>query len=241
MDDPVGIQAIPPLGRDGGRAEPYLTGDVAAAPYGSTLPRLRDHLVRLSCRVMAGLWRAMGLRHAAGMLRHYAGGTGLPYRADAASLMAVPAAQEAVAEQLARWRAEALQRWAEEGRGEKIYRADSGWRSLVIDRAASLDWWLALRGLSYRLAGTAHVGSDGTVTVDHRFQVHKSWNFDHGEAEYGIPFSPFARLHEAGIAREYEVIGEVDGLSFTRPVPGAAAGRRAADPAPTVRSPSHPS
>ncbi|WP_329385542.1 hypothetical protein OG625_25695 [Streptomyces sp. NBC_01351] len=76
----------------------------------------------------------------------------------------------------------------------------------------SADWWPALRGAQYRISGTVRVHEDGSVVTDYRFQVHKSWNFDRGESEFGIPFASFSRLHETGLAREFTAVGEVDGL-----------------------------
>ncbi|MDG4858018.1 hypothetical protein P8605_07605, partial [Streptomyces sp. T-3] len=109
--------------------------------------------------------------------------------------------------QLDRWRAEAR------GRGPGTYPADSGWRGVTISRPGSADLWLALRGVQYRLTGTVEVAAPGPVLITYRFRVHKSWNFDRGESEYGIPFTPFARLHETGLAREFEAVGEIDGLT----------------------------
>ncbi|CAM5441823.1 hypothetical protein SAVIM338S_02646 [Streptomyces avidinii] len=194
-----------PLGRTGGRAEPAIPNDNAA--HASLPARPRDRVLRAACVAVPPLWTALGVRQAAGTLRHYLRGTGRPYRVDARALLAVPAVREDVDRRLAEWRE------AARARGEPgAYAADSGWRGVLITRRGSADWWLALRGAQYRVSGTVRVHEDGSVVSDYRFQVHKSWNFDRGESEFGVPFTPFARLHETGLAREFTAVGEVDGL-----------------------------
>ncbi|NEB74522.1 hypothetical protein G3I40_04640, partial [Streptomyces sp. SID14478] len=120
----------------------------------------------------------------------------------AGALLALPVVRGAVDAQLARWGAQAR------ARPPGSHPADSGWRGVLITRSESRDLWLALRGVQFRLVGTVEAGTDGAVGVTYRFRVHKSWNFDRGESEYGIPFTPFARLHETGLAREFTAEGE---------------------------------
>ncbi|MFI5986312.1 hypothetical protein ACIBEA_36310 [Streptomyces sp. NPDC051555] len=193
------------LGRDGGRADPRQPN--GNAPHGSLPARPRDRVLRAAALAVPPLWTALGVRHAAGTLRHYLRGAGRPYRVDARALLAVPVVRAEVDRQLAQWRADA-RAVGEPG----AYAADSGWRGVLITRRGSADWWLALRGAEYRISGTVRVHGDGSVVSDYRFQIHKSWNFDHGESEFGIPFTPFARLHETGLAHEFTAVGEVDGL-----------------------------
>ncbi|MGK5637761.1 hypothetical protein ACSNOK_05485 [Streptomyces sp. URMC 126] len=222
-----------PLGRDGGWAEaepPCRNAAFAELPV-----RPYDLLTLGACRALAALWSLLRLRRAAGMLRHYLRATGGNRRIDAEELLALPPVRAAVEEQLARWRAEALARWSGDGRwpgsehrlgnehrsgderwpaGERTpaaYPADSGWRDLLITRRVHPDWWLALRCVEFRLTGTVRVDAGGETAVDYRFAVHKAWNFDRGRSELGVPFAPFARLHETGLAREFTVTGEAFG------------------------------
>ncbi|MEV4743356.1 hypothetical protein [Streptomyces sp. NPDC049555] len=197
----------PPIGRDGGWAD-------AEPPCGNAahaeLPvRPYDLLTLAVGRAIAATWSLLGLRNAAGMLRHYLAGTGAPRRVDAEALLALPVVREAVDAQLARWRAEALERGS--GRAPAAYPADSGWRDVFIGRRASRDWWLALRCVEFRLTGTVRVDGSGGLAVDYRFAVHKAYNFDRGGSELGVPFTPFARLHETGLARQFTVTGEAFG------------------------------
>ncbi|MCD9141712.1 hypothetical protein [Streptomyces albireticuli] len=198
-----------PLGRDGGRADERPSD--AGARYAALPVRPYDLLLKIACRVVAALWSLLGMRRAADVLRHYLRGTGAPYRVDAAELLALPAVRSAAEEQLARWRAEAQARWRRGPRTRAAYPADSGWRGVRLARRGSADWWLALRGVEFRLTGTVRVAADGATNVDYRFAVCKSGNFSRGESEYGIPFAVFARLHETGLAREFTVTGEAFG------------------------------
>ncbi|GHC50569.1 hypothetical protein [Streptomyces cinnamoneus] len=198
-----------PLGRDGGWAEAVPPCPNAA--YAELPPRPYDLITLLACHALAALWALLGLRQAAGMLRHYLRGTGTARRVDAEALLALEAVRSAAAEQLRRWREEALERWRAGPGGPAAYPADSGWRDVLITRRASRDWWLALRCAEFRLTGTVRVDAAGGTVVDYRFAVQKAWNFDRGKSEMGVPFTPFARLHETGLAREFTVSGEAFG------------------------------
>ncbi|WP_372407692.1 hypothetical protein [Streptomyces luteireticuli] len=198
-----------PLGRDGGWAD-------AEPPCGNAafaeLPvRPYDFLTLAVCRALPPLWSLCRLRRAAAMMRHYLRADGTPVRIDAEELLALPAVRAAADEQLAHWRAEALDRWRAGPRAPAAYPADSGWRDVVITHRISADWWLALRCVEFRLTGTVRVDGDGAAAVDYRFALHKGWNFDRGGSELGVPFAPFARLHETGLAREFTVTGEAFG------------------------------
>ncbi|GAA0475170.1 hypothetical protein ABZ951_06190 [Streptomyces sp. NPDC046215] len=197
-----------PLGRTGGRDD---TAPGSRTPFAELPVRPYDLLLRAVCRALPPLWSALGLRHAAGTLRHYLRGTGGPYRVDAAELLALPVVRAAAEEQLDRWRAEALERWSAGPRTPSAYPADSGWRGVLITRRGSADWWLALRALEFRLTGTLRVDAHGGTAADYRFAVHKNWDFNRGHSECGIPFAAFARLHETGLAREFTVTGEAFG------------------------------
>ncbi|MER5890287.1 hypothetical protein ABT160_41210 [Streptomyces sp. NPDC001941] len=193
------------IGGSGGRESPDLPN--GNAPHASRAPRPGDRLLRLACRALPPLWSLLGLRTAAAALRHYLRADGAPFRLDARALLALAPVRDRVAEQLAGWRAEAS------ALPHGSYPADSRWRGVTVSRQDDPDLWLALRGFQYRLTGTVEVAGDGTPhRARYRFQAHKSWNFDRGESEYGIPFTPFARLHETGLAREFDAVGESDGL-----------------------------
>jgi hypothetical protein len=193
-----------PLGSEGGRADSELSstnGAYGATRFAERSVRPYDVLLRAVCRATPPLWAALRMRHTAGTLRHYLRGTGAAYRVDAAELLALPVVRAAAEEQLDRWRAEALERWWAGPRTPAAYPADSGWRAVTLARRGGTDWWLALRGVEYRLTGTVRVDADGGTAADYRFAVYKDW----------VPFARFARLHETGLAREFTVTGEAFG------------------------------
>ncbi|MCC3768850.1 hypothetical protein [Streptomyces sp. UNOC14_S4] len=198
-----------PLGRAGGREDTEPPG--GHARFAELPVRPYDLLLRAVCRALPPLWSALGLRQTAGTLRHYLRGDGTAYRVDADRLLALPGVRPAARGQLDRWRAEALARWREGPRAPAAYPADSGWRGVAIPRRAGLDWWLALRGVDYRLTGTVRVDAEGGTAVDYRFAVHRSWTFCRGGSAYALPFAALGRLHETGLAREFTVTGEAFG------------------------------
>ncbi|MFD7918258.1 acylphosphatase [Streptomyces sp. NPDC059740] len=190
-----------PLGGEGGRQEAGQPNE--GAPHAAYPPRAGDRLTRALTRALPPLWTALGLHRGAATLRHYLAGTGSEHRVDATDLLTLPLTRAAVADRLALWRREAA------ARGPDVtHRADSGWQGLYVRPRDGVDWWLTLRGLEYRLTGTVRVCGDGRWEIRYRFRVYKIWNFDRGESEFGVPFTPFARLHETGLAREFPVAGE---------------------------------
>lgn len=165
--------------------------DTPALPAGNaphaTLPaRPTDRVVRAGCFLLVGLWWLTGLRQAAGPLRHYLAGTGTPYGLDASTLVALPPVRAAVNARLTE---------AEAGH----WSGTDDWHGVNITPATSLDWWLAVRGIQYRVIRPN--------PRYYRVEFHKAWNFDRDESEFGIPFAPFARLHETGLAREFTATG----------------------------------
>lgn len=102
---------------------------------------------------------------------------------------------------------------------------DSGWQNAAAG-PASPDWYLAVRGLQYRVTGSVEKGN-----VSYQVQVFKDWNFDYDE-EIKIPtvgkvdFGPYASLHAMGMAQEYEVRGRGNVHSVNGYTDGLGWGRR---------------
>ncbi|MFJ4878060.1 hypothetical protein ACIP93_23005 [Streptomyces sp. NPDC088745] len=168
----------------GPAAAPYLPND--NAPHATLPVRPTDRAVRAGCLVLARLWRLTGLRNASGALRHYLGGTGETYRIDASTLVALPPVRAAVNTRLME---------AEAGR----WSHRDTWHGVTVTPATSLDWWLAVRGVQFRV--------ERPNPDFYRVEFHKTWNFDRGESAFGIPFTLFARLHETGLAWEFVAVG----------------------------------
>ncbi|MFJ6697773.1 hypothetical protein ACIQM4_17130 [Streptomyces sp. NPDC091272] len=142
--------------------------------------------MRAGCYALAGLWWLTGLRRAAGALRHYLAGTGAPYALDASTLVALPPVRAAVNARLTE---------AEAGH----WSGTDSWHGVHIGPATSPDWWLAVRGIQFRV--------ERPNPRYYRVEFRKTWNFDRGECAAGVPLAPFARLHERGLAREFTAVG----------------------------------
>ncbi|MGW7418029.1 hypothetical protein [Streptomyces sp. NPDC054863] len=156
------------------------------APHATLPVRPTDRAVRAGCYALAALWWLTGLRRAAAALRHYLAGTGAPYALDAGTLVALPPVRAAVNARLME---------AEAGH----WSGTDDWQGVRIAPSTSPDWWLAVRGVQYRVVRpNPHY---------YRVEFHKSWNFDRGESGCGNPFTSFARLHGAGLAREFTGTG----------------------------------
>lgn len=230
-----------PLVRTARRGRPDPRTPNGNAPFGSRRPGLRDRAFSAVLRPTAGFWRLAGLRHSAATLRHY-------YRRDGGHFVVDPEGPlstgpfRAVADRhLEEWRDLAVARWRESGGADREFDATTNWHGVRIGKGDDLDWWLALRGLQYRMTGRIEIGpgpagyladsapdpgsagaADALVRVVYEVEVYKDWGFDKGGDEYGLSFTPLARLHEAGLAREYAVVGRSRPLVWTAPAcPGA--------------------
>ncbi|WP_433547691.1 hypothetical protein ACQPZG_23400 [Streptomyces sp. CA-294286] len=156
------------------------------APHATLPVRPTDRAVRAGCRALAGLWWLLGLRRASGVLRHYLSGTGAPYVLDVTTLAALPPVRAAVNARLMA---------AETG----VWSGTDDWRDIHIAPSTSLDWWLAVDAIQYRVVRPN--------PRYYRVEFRKTWNPDRGEPGYGIPFARLARLHETGAAREFTATG----------------------------------
>ncbi|MEV8532953.1 ricin-type beta-trefoil lectin domain protein [Streptomyces sp. NPDC051211] len=98
---------------------------------------------------------------------------------------------------------------------------DSGWVGVTAGKDHP-DWTLAFRSFQYRATGTVEDGQ-----ISYRLQIYKNWNFDHGESLFknkyttalGDDFGKYARLHEVGLAQEFDVwgTGRQQTISFRDP------------------------
>jgi len=195
------------------------------APYGSRMPRLRDRVLAFVLRVVAQAWRRAGVPTGAALLRHYLVGRGERFEIDPAQPLRAQPFRRAALNHFEEWWALAAVRWHDSGGLETEFETTTHWHGVQILRADNKDWWLAMRGLQYRITGrmeilpgtTAVPGSSvlPDVRLVYRVEVYKDWGFDKGQAEYGISFTPLARLHEVGLAREFAVTGRSRELTWS--------------------------
>jgi hypothetical protein len=220
-----------PLVRTARRGRPDPRTPNGNAPFGSRRPGIRDRVFAVALRPTAILWHIVGLRHSAAAVRHYYRRTGADFVVDPEGPLATVPFRRVADRHLEEWRDLAVARWRESGGAEREFDATTNWHGVRIGKGDDLDWWLALRGLQYRMTGRVDIdlgtdlderGDDGgpaaRVRIVYEVEIYKDWGFDKGEDEYGLSFTPLARLHEAGLAREYSVVGHSRPLVWTSPL-----------------------
>jgi hypothetical protein len=231
-----------PLVRTARRGRPDPRTPNGNAPFGSRRPGIRDRAFAVALRPTAACWKLAGLRHSAATLRHYYNRAGGRFAVDPEGPLATGPFRRVADRHLEEWRDLAVARWQESGGVEREFDATTNWHGVRIGKGDDLDWWLALRGLQYRMTGRIDIAPglagdipevpdrapDGTaealVRVVYEVEVYKDWGFDKGEDEYGLSFTPLARLHEAGLAREYAVVGRSRPLVWAAPARAGAPG-----------------
>ncbi|MDI2127352.1 hypothetical protein [Yinghuangia seranimata] len=209
-----------PLVRTARRGRPDPGTPNGNAPYGSRRPGIRDRAFSVALRPTAAVWRITGLKHSAATLRHYYGQSGQRFVVDPEGPLETAPFRKVADRHLEEWRDLAVARWRASGGHETEFDATTNWHGVRIGKGDHLDWWLALRGLQYRMTGRVDIDEDGVVRIVYEVEVYKDWGFDKGEDEYGLSFTPLARLHEAGLAREYTVVGRSRPLVWTAPPAG---------------------
>ncbi|UGQ09758.1 hypothetical protein LO772_22970 [Yinghuangia sp. ASG 101] len=213
-----------PLVRTARRGRPDPRTPNGNAPFGSRRPGVRDRVFSAALRPTAAVWWLVGLRHSAATARHYYGRSGTRLVVDPEGPLATAPFRKVADRHLEEWRDLAVARWRRSRGAEREFDTTTNWHGVRIGKGDDLDWWLALRGLQYRITGRLDIDpgehtaqEDARVRVVYEVEIYKDWGFDKGEDEYGLSFTPLARLHEAGLAREYAVVGRSRPLVWTAP------------------------
>lgn len=193
------------------------------APFASRAPTVADRATVEAARGLARAWGAAGLVNGAAALTRYLQGDGGPLTVDPTGPLATRPFRLVADRHLMEWRDLALTRWWRSGGRECAFDATTNWHGVLVGPHDNLDWWLALRGLQYRMTGLVEIrpgveAERPAVSVVHDIAIYKDWGFDKGRSEYGVSFNPLARLHEAGLAREFPVVGHRAGLHWWGPV-----------------------
>ncbi len=198
-------------------------GDGSKA-HGSGKAGIKDHLVEDLCYRMADAADAMGLDNAARNLRHYLGNSGQPLYIDPNRLINdVPGLREQVdASYKTQVEDVAKAKIAAEYDGKPMqFTITTPWNGAYATQNASKDWYFATGGFSYAHTATVTVtpGKNGEAQVSIQSNVHTfdRYNWDKGKAvDIGpihIEDKAMGRLHEVGLAREYELRGTGKGPS----------------------------
>jgi len=155
----------------------------------------------------------LGFEQAAHNMRHYLDNTGTTYANQPEDIMDdIPSFQTAVHD-LAKHEASAAFASASIGAGTKTT-FSSGWNGFYATEKLSRDWYFALGGFSYAVAGTVTTRKAGGVWVGdlaYKVYIFDRYNWDGGKSVQilGVTVTDKAmgRLHVVGLAREYIVRG----------------------------------
>lgn len=199
------------------------TGD-GSGPHGSSSATIGDHINEAAFYRVADAADGMGLDNAARHMRHYLGNSGETLQIDPNGIRndipAIGREMDASFQTNVRQAAEAHVR--ENYNGQPMqFSITTPWTSTYASKELSQDWFYAVGGFSYAHTATVTVtpGANGEaqVSVDSDVHVFDRYNWDEGK---GVDIGPFrigdeqlGRMHEAGIAQEFEVRGSADGPS----------------------------
>lgn len=226
---PAGI--TPGAGVPGFPAPPAApaTGDGSGA-HGSRAATLGDRAFEQVAYRVADAADAIGLNNAARNMRHYLGNSGDVLQIDPARLAAdIPAIG---ADMTSTWnsqvRDQALAHVRANYDGQPMqFQITSQWNGAYATKDASQDWFYAVGGFSY--AHTANVTvtprADGgaTVRIEGQTHVFDRYNWDGGKAVTIGPMTvrdeQLGALHDAGLAREFEIRGSSNAPSGTYVIP----------------------
>ncbi|MFD9048177.1 ricin-type beta-trefoil lectin domain protein [Streptomyces zaomyceticus] len=188
--------------RDGGDPKPSRN----TTSWDSLTKEDRDYAAR--AQLLAINWNVMPwLPNFSSLLHHYTHGWGEDYilAPDDVDDLVMDVTEGPLKNYL-RERAASAERNSKPGETVSF---DSGWIGVTAGTDHP-DWMLAFRSFQYRASGTVEDGQ-----VSYRLQIYKNWNFDHGEnlskqdwlKPLGDDFGKYARLHEVGLAQEFDVWG----------------------------------
>lgn len=202
---------------------PPATGD-GSGLHGSDSPSLSDHINEAAFYRVADAADSMGLDNAARHMRHYLGNSGDTLQIDPndirTDIPAISSEIDAAFETNVRQAAEAHVQ--ENYNGQPMqFSITTPWTSTYASKELSQDWFYAVGGFSYAHTATVTVtpGANGEarVSIESDLHVFDRYNWDEGK---GVSIGPvrigdeqLGRMHEAGIAQEFEVRGSADGPS----------------------------
>lgn len=194
------------------------TGDGSAA-HGSARPGPGEHLTEATFYRVADAADTIGMNNAARHMRHYLGNSGDTLWVDPARMAAdMPrnaALMDAAFQQdvVARARAHVAANWT----GETMhFQITTPWRSdTYATQADSSDWFYAVGGYSYAHTASVTVRADQNgrpvITIEADRHIFDRYNWDEGKsvtiAGIRVTDEQLGRLHETGLAREFEVRG----------------------------------
>lgn len=186
--------------------------------HGSDDAGIKDHFIEDLCYRMADAADTLGLDNAARNLRHYLENSGDPLKFNANELINdIPAIKQDVDNKYQTQVVDvAKQKIAAEYDGKPMkFTITTPWNGAYATQDQSKDWFFATGGFSYAHTATVTVtpGKNGEAQVHIESNVHTfdRYNWDAGKSvDIGpihIEDKAMGRLHEVGLAQEFELHG----------------------------------
>ncbi len=184
-----------------------------SGPYAQRGANLGDHMVH-DAATSAAVGMGPFWPDASRNLLHFLNNSGKPLDMNTNGMLEdLPSLQNNVNSDLNRMTTEAVENAKASGyTGPVTYPFVTGWQNEYATKSENANWYYATAGYQHATAGTITVHPDGSYT--YKYQVHTAdrYNWD-GDKETGIgPFTvtdkQLQELHRAGIAQEYDLVGE---------------------------------
>ena len=184
-----------------------------SGPYAQRGANLGDHMVH-DAATSAAVGMGPFWPDASRNLLHFLNNSGKPLDMNTNGMLEdLPSLRNNVNSDLNRMTTEAVENAKDSGyTGPVTYPFVTGWQNEYATKSENANWYYATAGYQHATAGTITVHPDGSYT--YKYQVHTAdrYNWD-GDKKTGIgPFTvtdkQLQELHRAGIAQEYDLVGE---------------------------------
>ncbi|MBC6461613.1 hypothetical protein [Actinomadura sp. HBU206391] len=208
--------------------------------YRSISPNAKDRAYEEALYALVGGAKLKGLPHAAAYMRHYLDGTGKPVKVDPDELMDDMRDFATMVDGYylptidADYCREFSEAFAANG-GRPFNKSFQGrWELFYIEKNDSEDWYYALGGIYHSASGyitavpSGRPGAGPTLTMHYRVHVHDGYDWNKKAGDDGkVDIGPFkirdeqqGRLHETGLAQDYDVDGSTEMKTRVMDCPG---------------------
>lgn len=213
---------------------PWHPNDPGMGEHGAAGTGIKDRMFHLALQNAVIVADSAGLVNASRHLNHYLDNSGDPLDIDVDRMMRdVPeyasAVDGIVSTKTDVWKAQALEEFRRSGGAPVSIPVDSGWKGTYITQNQSQDWFLAIGGCETNVSGVVTVRPDEhgqpQVAMEYQVNVRDRYNWDGKQDEDGdgkpdtksvtiggqkFEDRQLGKLHEVGLAQEYDVRGNSD-------------------------------
>lgn len=233
---------LPELDADGvPLPRPAPPPDEGSGPFDSADPSAGDRLTEAKWTAAAEYAELRGWTDAARHLRHYLGRSGETLDVSPEEILRdEPGFQSSVEEDVRRLEVEAQRRAAENHEPGRRFAMSTDWATYTAEGA---NWFRGLGTFSRHTTATATVlppaqpGGRPRLRIEYKLHVADRYNWDKGKVtqlfgEEPTPDEELGRLHETGLAQEFDVRGSSEVVTTEIEVPS--------EPPPTPPEPGDP-